>query len=421
MALRQRRVIGTVAAAAPLLLLVVPAPRAHADFDDFLDPLLNALIAVDPGLAGDIGPGSAWALLDTMFDSVYQNLVSTPINDLEQLLFGGGADSAVAGSAAASAADSALASAVGSAEASSSTPSSFTIPLVVNGGTEPVVDVSVGGGSPTSVLVDTGSAGLVVPIWDINWSGIDWSHLGLPTIGFGSYSNSLGYVYAELPTTVSFTDSAGNTITSGTTDVDAVLFSFPENLTTLLDGHWSISSYLGDDAEGVLGIGVNAVGPTPDHIPTTALPGALGDGVLIDQKDGTLTFGADPLTGGVTVDGSPNSTLYVSFDGGQTATSVSAIMDSGGVYGTIPVSLTNGSAGDVLSAGQKVSVYSGNPSSGGTLLYGYTVNSSLSDSPTIVSGDSMNTGNWLFQQNQVYVSTSGNGSLHIVSNDTVTP
>jgi len=29
--------------------------------------------------------------------------------------------------------------------------------------------------------------------------------------------------------------------------------------------------------------------------------------------------------------------------------------------------------------------------------------------------------NWLFQQNQVYVSTPGDGSMHIVANNAVTP
>jgi len=396
--------IGATAAVGAFLALGTPVPTAHADIDDLLQPLIDAISWVDPGIAVDTDPGLALASLDTMFDGWYQGLVLTPINDLEQWIFGGAADASLAGSAAASGVDADV-------------PSTFTIPLEVNSGTEPVVNISVGGGPESSVLVDTGSAGLVVPIWDINPFGIT----GLPTgLNIGQFGNAVDYVYAELPTTVTFTDAAGDTVTSGTTDVDAVLFSFPVSASALFTG-WNIGSYLGDNADGVLGIGANAVGPTPDSIPTTALPGALGDGVLIDQKAGTLTFGADPLTGGVTVDGSPNAPLYVSFDGGQTATQLSSVMDSGGVYGTIPVSLTNGSAGDVLAAGQQVSVYSGDPTKGGALLYDYTVSSNSSNSPTIVSGSSMNTGNWLFQQNQVYVSTAGDGSMHIVPNSVVTP
>lgn len=403
MAVRRRRVIGAVVAAGAAVT-VGSAPAANADFDDLFQPIIDVLSMVDPGIAADTDPGAALASLDTLFDGWYQNLVLTPINDLDQWLFGGAFDASTIGSAV-------------STDSDATAPDSFTIPLEVNSTTEPVVDISVGGGSSVPVLVDTGSAGLIVPISDINLFGIT----GLPTsINIGQFGNSVDYVYAELPTTVTFTDAAGNTVSTGTTDVDAVLFSFPVSMSALFTG-WDISSYLGGSADGVLGIGANAVGPTPDAIPTTALPGALGDGVLIDQKDGSMTFGADPLTGGVTVDGSPNSTLYVSFDGGKTATAVSSVMDSGGVYGTIPVSMTNGSAGDVLAAGQQVSVYSGDPTNGGTLLYDYTVNSTTSNSPTVVSDTSMNTGNWLFQQNQVYVSTSGDGSMHIVANNTVTP
>lgn len=405
----RRRMIGVTAAAGVSLALGIPAPPAHADIDDLFQPIIDALSAMDPGIAADTDPGPALASMDTLFDGWYQNVVFTPINDLEQWIFGGAADASVAGTAAASGSDVSI-------------PDSFTVPLQINGGTEPVVNVSVGGGPESSVLVDTGSAGLVMPIWDINWSGINWSDLsGLPTIQYGEYGNSLGYFYTELPTTVGFTDAAGDTVTSGTTDVDAVLFAFPVSLTSLLNGDWTLSSYLGGNADGILGIGANAVGPSPGSIPTTALPGALGDGVLINQHAGTLTFGADPLTGGVTVEGSPNAPLYVSFDGGHTATQVSSVMDSGGVNGTIPVTLTNGSAGDVLAPGQQVSVYTGDPTKGGTLLYDYTVNSTSSNSPTIVSGSSMNTGNWLFQQNEVYVSTAGDGSMHIVPNNIVTP
>ena len=407
----RQRAIGATAATGVFLALGTPTPAARADFDDLFQPIIDVLSVVDPGIAADTDPGSALASLDTLFDGWYQSLVSTPINDLEHWIFGG-----VDPGAAASAAGAADASTAGT-----TTPDTFTVPMTVNGLTEPVTGVSVGGGPEISVLVDTGSAGLVVPIWDVNPFAIT----GLPTINIGQFGNAVDYVYLELPTTVTFTGTgadAGQTITTGTTDVDAVLFSFPVSLSHLFDG-WNIGSYLGNNADGVLGIGANAVGPTPDSIPTTALPGALGDGVLIDQKDGTLTFGADPLTGGVTVDGSPNTTtpLYVSFDGGKTATEVSSVMDSGGVNGTIPVSLTNGSAGEGLAPGQQVSVYSGDPTNGGALLYDYTVNSNSSNSPIIVSGSSMNTGNWLFAQNQVYVSTAGDGSMHIVPNNVVTP
>jgi hypothetical protein len=379
-----------------------PAPAANADFDDLFQPIIDALSAVDPGIAADTDPGSALASLDTMLDGWYQNLVYTPINDLEQWLFGtGAADASTVGSAVATG-------------TTATTPDSFTIPLQVNSTTEPVVNLSVGGGPESSVLVDTGSAGLVLPIWDINWSGIDWSDLtGLPQIGSSAFGSSLGYVYAELPTTVSFTDAAGDTVTSGPTTVDAVLFSFPIDLTTLFNGHWTISSYLGDNADGVLGIGANALGPTADSIPTAALPGALGQGVLINQAAGEMTFGANPLSGGTSVEGVPFAHLQVSIDNGPLQT-VGAVIDSGGVHGTMPSSVL----GDVtptvngyLPDGTTVDVYTAD---GHTLLYSYTVDSSdpSARSPIVVDGNdaTMNTGNYPFAQQPIYISYSPAGN-----------
>lgn len=390
----RRRMIGATAAVGAFVALGTPTPTAHADIDDLFQPVIDALSAFDPGVAADTDPGLALASLDTMFDGWYQNLVNTPINDLDQWIFGGAADASVAGSAAASGSDVTI-------------PDSFTIPLQVNSGTEPVVNVSVGGGPESSVLVDTGSAGLVMPIWDINPFGIT----GLPTsINIGQFGNAVDYVYAELPTTVTFTDAAGATVTTGTTDVDAVLFSFPVSLSALFTG-WNISSYLGDNADGVLGIGANAVGPTPDSIPTAALPGALGDGVLIDQANGQLVFGDNPLTGGTAVAGSPFTELEVSINGGP-AQHVTAVVDSGGVYGTMPSSVleqagvTPTPAG-ALPNGTSVAVYTDD---GKTLLYSYTVSSSDGGarSPIVVggAGATMNTGNYPFAQQPVYISYS---------------
>src|SRR5699024_3256733 len=99
-----------------------------------------------------------------------------------------------------------------------------------------------------------------------------------------------------------------------------------------------------------------------------------------------------------------------------------AVVDSGGVYGTMPAS----ALGEVtptdqgyLPDGTEISVYSDN---GQTLLYQYTVGETpYSDnpadgavrSPVVISGNSMNTGNWLFAQNPVYISYAGNGTTII--------
>ena len=57
------------------------------------------------------------------------------------------------------------------------------------------------------------------------------------------------------------------------------------------------------------------------------------------------------------------------------------------------------------------------------MIAAITANAANGASPTVVAANSqMNTGNWLFQQNQVYVSVQGpDGFMHIVPNATVTP
>lgn len=395
MAVRRRQVVGATATVGAFLAFGA-IPAAHADFDDVFQPISDALSAVDPGIAADTDPGSALASLDSLFDGWYQNLVATPINDFEQWIFGGAADASTVGSAAASGADNAV-------------PDSFTVPLQVNATTEPVVDVSVGGGAAAPVLVDTGAAGLVMPIWDINPFGIT----GLPTgFNIGQFGGALDYFYVELPTTVTFTDAAGDTVTADTS-VDAVLFAFPADFNIF--GPWSIQDYLGPaNVVGVLGVGPNALGPTPDHIPTADLPGDLGKGLLIDQADKELIFGANPLTGGTAVQGAPFTELAVSINGAPVQ-HVTAVVDSGGVYGTMP-KLVLDQAGVVptlqgaLPNGTTVQVYTDD---GQTLLYSYTVNSSdpSAQSPSVIGGAGafMNTGNYPFAQQPIYISYSPSG------------
>lgn len=398
MSARRHRLVGAVSAAGAFLVLSTPAPAANADFDDLFQPIIDAISWVDPGLAADTDPGSALASLDALFDGWYQDLVYTPLNSVAPWLFGPD----VPGSAADYGPDS------------TNLPDSFTVPMEVNLTTQPVIDVSVGGGAQTEVLVDTGAAGLVMPIWNINPFGIT----GLPTgFNIGQFGGYLNYFYLEMPTTVTFTGENGDTLTADTT-VDAVLFAFPADFNIL--GPWSIEDYLAGSATGILGIGPNALGPTPDHIPTADLPGTLGHGVLIDQPNGQLIFGDNPYQGGTVINGAPWSSLYVSLDG-STPTKVDAVVDSGGVFGTMPTSVLTGAgitatANGYLPDGTIVQVYT----PGGQLLYEYTVDNSANPSdvtnhsPIVTSGASMNTGNWLFGQEPVYISYGGSNGQTIV-------
>ncbi|OBG03313.1 PE-PGRS family protein [Mycolicibacter sinensis] len=385
--------VGAVSAAGAFLALSAPAPAAHADWDDLFQPILDAFTIVDPGIAADTDPGSALSSLDALFEGWYQDLVYTPLHGIAPWLFG--AD--LPGSAVAYGPDSA------------NLPDSFTVPMDVNLGTQPVINVSIGGGAQTEVLVDTGAAGLVVPIWNINPFGIT----GLPTgFNIGQFGGALNYFYMELPTTVTFTGVDGDTVTADTT-VDAVLFAFPADLNPF--GSWSIYDYLAGSSTGVLGIGPNALGPTPDHIPTADLPGNLGNGVLIDQANKQLIFGDNPYEGGTVIAGSPWADLKVSINDGP-LTNVKAVIDSGGVYGTMPSAALAGSGvtpvNGSLPNGTTIEVFAKD----GTPLYNYTVGSQPGEvrSPTVISGNSMNTGNWLFGQEPVYINYGVEGGQTIV-------
>ncbi|MGO9692801.1 MAG: PecA family PE domain-processing aspartic protease, partial [Mycobacterium sp.] len=146
------------------------------------------------------------------------------------------------------------------------------IPITVFQGTEPIVNASINGGPSVPLLVDTGSTGLVIPLKDVG----NIFSLGLPTgAGISGYSGGLDYVYLTFNAPVNF---GGGVVTSPTA-IDVPILSWP----TTLGGATSFSSFFASDGvAGVLGVGPNAGGPGPS-IATQALPGALGQGVLINE------------------------------------------------------------------------------------------------------------------------------------------
>ena len=163
--------------------------------------------------------------------------------------------------------------------------------------TEPVVDVSVNGGPSVPVLVDTGSTGLVIPLRDVGLF-----HLGLPTgVGMGAYSGGLTYFFVKFDTTVNF----GNGIVSSI-PVDVVVLSAPTPF-----GNFAA----GNGAAGIMGIGVNAGGPSPGASPVSGLPSTMNKGVLINEPQGYLQFSnTNPLPAVHSTDGAPISTLQVSIE-----------------------------------------------------------------------------------------------------------
>jgi hypothetical protein len=137
----------------------------------------------------------------------------------------------------------------------------------MNAVTEPVVYVSVNGGPRVPVLVDSGSAGLVM---DPLYVG---QGLGTSTgSGISGYSGGLTYTYDTYTTVVDF----GYGVITAPTSVNVVSTQSEE----------AFASYFAPaGVVGVLGIGPNSGGPGPSIV-TAALPGELRNGVLLNVSQG---------------------------------------------------------------------------------------------------------------------------------------
>ena len=174
--------------------------------------------------------------------------------------------------------------------------STGTVPLTMYAGTEPLVNATVGTGSATPLLVDTGSTGLVIPFQKAGGL-LGLLQLGLPTGGgISGYSGGLDYAYLTYNAQVNF---GGGLVTSAT-PVDLELFAWPTSIQSALTNGFSFQNFFAPDgASGVLGIGPNSGGPGPS-IATQALPGSFGQGVLINETTTNpyLQFGSQPASVG---------------------------------------------------------------------------------------------------------------------------
>ena len=201
-------------------------------------------------------------------------------------------------------------------------------------------------------------------------------------------------------TTVNF---GGGAVTAPTT-VDVTFLKFPKNLSGL---GLMLSGQLFGGARSDLGLGPNLPGYVaagePTNIVTTALPGQLSQGELINQSGGYLEFGPNPLTPIASVAPATYTPLNVSVNGG-TPQAVSVLIDSGGSVGSIPENIAGQAS---LPVGTQITVYA---SDGSTVLYSYTT--TATNSPQVTAPAStpiMNTGNEPFAQAPVYVSNSPSG------------
>ena len=261
------------------------------------------------------------------------------------------------------------------------------VPVQMRAVTEPVVSVSVNNGPGNPMLVDTGSSGLIITRDSAP------GDLGEPVAtGEVRFSGDLTktFRYTTYVTTVDFGGGAVTAPTAVNIVDDADAAAFEEFLRPA-------------QVVGILGVGANTYGPGPDGytIPTAALPGELSDGFLLYQGAllglfGVMVFGPNPLPTRVSVPGAPDAYVTVSVNDGPKQTAYS-IIDSGGVYGTLPAYLIGGATS--VPTNTKISVYTAD---GATLLYSY--NTIGSNSPTVVDdGALMNTGYIPFQQGPVYI------------------
>jgi hypothetical protein len=346
------------------------AAPAKADFEELLDPIIqpiltsltDSLAAFDPAAALDL---TSWT------DSFLASLNSIDL-------------------ALPSAAEPAAAVAAASAASTS-----YTIPLTVLEGTEPAVNATIDGGSSSMpLLVDTGSAGLVIPWQDLGSSSSqafeNLLNLGFPTgISESGYSGGVDYLYLTYNSVPVDYLNGSTDVLSTTGPVDVEVYSWdPSNLGSLFTDNAFQNFLASNEVSGILGVGENASGPTTS--PFESFGNVTVDISNPGAGTGDLIVGGNPVTG-TSLSGAPIITDYISIDGGALHT-VSNDVDSGGVTGTIPSSLLTSSeynsTTDLVNPGTTIAVY-GN-SNGTDELYHYTV--TAANAPIVVSGSSMDSG-----------------------------
>lgn len=246
----------------------------------------------------------------------------------------------------------------------------------------PIMMLSINGGAPVRVLLDTGSYGLV-----IDPQVIGLKDIGTPIdYGSGCYAScqvEYDFEVYNIPIAV---------------DDDVVSARTPVLVVTL--DTWAAVAETNSDYSGILGIGPKA-GPG-DSNPLTALPGLLGRGMLIEERRNRAILGPNPYAARVTLDGTPSSDLMVKV-GDNDPRVIETWIDSGGITGHIPSSLVNGA--DSVPPGTLISVYT---EDGETLLFSYRT--TKNNTPSVIEGsDRVLMGFPPFAAGPIYVDFRGEG------------
>jgi hypothetical protein len=363
-----------LAAAAMATGSAVTAAPAHADFEDLLDPIIQPLLTsftdslsvIDPAAAVDL---TSWT--DSLLSSLNSIDLALP------------------------AAAEPAASAASSAEPAAAL-SSVSVPITIAEDTEPTVGATVDGAS-TTLLVDTGSSGLVVPLSTLDGGSTNFFteletlfSLGSPTnFGESGYSGGVDYYYLEYNEPVAYTTSGGS-VGEATVPVEVEVYSYdPSDFTSLFTNDAFQTFDTDNDVTGLLGIGTTGTAGAGE----SPIEAAGYEGVTVNLPDKVLTLDGTPNTTGTELPATGSTisglTETVTTSSGTTSGQVSDDLDTGGVYGTIPSSISSSS----LVPGDIVKVYDGS-----TELYQYTVGTDVigsqdyTQAPTVISGTSIDSG-----------------------------
>src|ERR1700722_12498138 len=148
------------------------AAPAKADFEELLDPIIQPLLTWVTDSIGAFDPAAALDLT-SWTDSFLASLNSIDV-------------------AAPAASESAVAAAASPAASDPPVTGTYDIPITVQEDTEPTVQAAINGGSDQTLLVDTGSSGLVIPYTDLG-SNFFTQLESLYQLGFPTGISESGY------------------------------------------------------------------------------------------------------------------------------------------------------------------------------------------------------------------------------------
>lgn len=209
----------------------------------------------------------------------------------------------------------------------------------------PIISLSINGGDPVNVLLDTGSLGLVINPQVIGLKNIG-DAIGSGTGCYADCSTPYKYDVYNIPISLGDIESTRTPVLVVTLDT------------------WGALSETNGDYEGILGVGPNS-GGAGTSTPLGALPGLLSQGVMLDYRRNRAILGPNPYAPRVVLAGAPSNNLLVKV-GDNDAQVIDTWIDSGGLVGVIPSSVVGGA--NTIPNGTLISVYTAD---GETLLFSY--------------------------------------------------